>query len=120
MKKILILGSVTKRGKAILKKAFKQGMDVSIVGAAPQLKNIAKKYSFNYLGKNFKKVEHSLKNFWAVINCDQDFHCEAFIDFCKLNQLNYYNHNGETLLSRKDSGPQDTLTKQLCFKLVGP
>lgn len=120
MKKILILGSATKRGKAILKKAFKQGMDVSIVGAAPQLKNIAKKYSFNYLGKNFKKVEHSLKNFWAVINCDQDFHCDAFIDFCKFNQLNYYNHNGETLLCRKAIDAQDTLTKQLCFKLVGP
>jgi len=120
MKKILIVANFTKRCKAILKKAFKQGMDVSIIGSAPQLKKIASKYSFTYLGKSFKNVEHSLANFWAVVNCDQDFHCNAFMDFCKCNQLNYYNHNGEALLSRKDLGPQETLTKQLCFKLIRP
>ena len=118
MKKILILGSLTQRGKAILKKAFKQGMDVTIVGQAPQLKKIAKEYSFKYVGKNLKKVEYSIKNFWAVINCDNDFHCQAFMDYCATNQLNYYNHNGESLLCRQAINPQEQLTRKLCFELI--
>ena len=118
MKKILILANLTQRGKAILKKAFKQGMDVSIVGSAPQLKKIAKEYSFHYVGKNLRKVEHSMKNFWAVINCDKDFHCDAFIDFCKSQQINYHNQNGESLLVRQAIHPQEKLTRQLCFQLI--